>query len=291
MELTVAAIAMHELKNQIVLLDSNMVEQKIFEYEIPDGTGQVVVTIDVDKDGVIYDMQHLDSLKLDYTPDSVVFPFNQLQYNTYYDPPVAQVVTQDAWIYVTDMDGWYKHTRFRTEIERFFNRHNFVTVDASGHIKIGEDIVGQMNGDVGTGTFTINTEYVFREKTFLQYVTMWNTTYTNFADRVYALDELLNGTMKHNIECQFELQRVTTEEGAEAYEITYTGTGTYLLEATVINYWGVEFHSSAEIINPPHLTEDDFATGNISGGGDVSLYYKTLFIPHIQTTQPEEQSE
>ena len=100
MELTVAAIAMHELKNQIVLLDSNMVEQKIFEYEIPDGTGQVVVTIDVDKDGVIYDMQHLDSLKLDYTPDSVVFPFNQLQYNTYYDPPVAQVVTQDAWIYV-----------------------------------------------------------------------------------------------------------------------------------------------------------------------------------------------
>ena len=64
--------------------------------------------------------------------------------------------------------------RFCTEVERFFNRHDFITADSTGNFTIGDDIVGKLKGDTASGTFIINTDYKYFVQTPQQWCNKWN---------------------------------------------------------------------------------------------------------------------
>ena len=86
--------------------------------------------------------------------------------------------------------------------------------------------------------------------------------------RLYRLNNLLNGTIKHKIDCEFHLVR----NEAGSYTVTFTGSGTFhfsgenvaLIENMDRSAWGSENQ---------HITSDDVSTGITETDGKVSLRY------------------
>ena len=158
-------------------------------------------------------------------------------------------------------------------MERFFNRHDFITVDSLGNYTIGDDILGKFTGDTASGKFVINTEHKFFVKTFQQFIDTWNNPKKNKNDRT---DLLLNGSVKHQIACKYNIKRIKVEDHYE-YEIYYIGEGAFDLTARHINYFGKAIDWVAlftENVYPP-LDAYDLGVGTSSVGGDVKLEYKT----------------
>jgi len=88
--------------------------------------------------------------------------------------------------------------------------------------------------------------------------------------------ELLNGSVKHQIVCQYTIKRRQVEEDAYEYDITYTGEGAFDFTARYVNHYGVVIDWLSEVGGLTQtLTMDDIGIGTDSKGGDVTLEYKT----------------
>jgi len=264
--LTALAIVVHKLKPKMVLLNTNMVEQKTFDFEIPNGTNQVIVTIDIDKGGVEIEVPELKNLRLEYDPASIE------TFYTWAGTWNGGTVTHDGTrpeTYVLLDNSLNKKARFQTEIERFFKQHDFIYEDAYGHIKIGNDIMGNMENGQYKGTFTIDVTHPFTERTVAEYVEDFNK---GDFDNIDLLLNLLNGTIRHTIDCQFT---VTPDPDGEGYTVSYTGEGIYDFTAEVVDRVdGVDFDNLG---NTQHVTVDQITTREVTQIGTVTLQYSLRF--------------
>ena len=160
-----------------------------------------------------------------------------------------------------------KKAHFQTEIEKFFKQHDFIVVDQFGNIQIGDNIVGKFEGEEGKGSFTINTIHKFTERTIPEYVEAFNKV--DFGS-IEMLLNLLDGTIEHKIDCQFTLTRIPN---SEEYAVSYTGQGTYLFKANIVDIVeGVDFDNLG---NPQHVVKEQIHTREVSQEGSVTLKYTT----------------
>ena len=272
---TVYSLLQNEMPFKVVLIDPKGIERKTWDFTISEHTGKRGFRVDLANSGVEVEAPKLSDLQLTYDPDHVDTPMTLDGYYYEYDSENNLVKRpmqlQQQWQIKFD-NSYNKRARFQYELEKFFKKHDFVTVDGAGHVKIGDDIVGTMTGNEGTGKFTINTTHQFVEKTKEEFVQSFNKLFGNGSDFtmefLYRLNNLLNGTIKQKIDCEFHLVR----NEAGSYTVTFTGSGTFnfsgeivaLIENMDMSAWGRENQS---------ITVDDVSTGITETDGKVSLRY------------------
>ncbi len=264
---TTYALVRNMVPFKLTLYDKKGLPEKEYSFQL-DGTVDRIIDIDLAQ-GVKVETNRIENLKLTYTPPSVmVYSSGYDMLDQYSDSITGEVV------YMSDTINFYKNkVRWCTEVERFFNRHDFITVDSLGNFTIGDDIAGKFVGDSASGQFVINTDYRFFIKTLQQFVDDWNNPKIYYQDRVR---ELLNGSVKHQIACKYTIKRVEVEDHFE-YNITYTGEGAFDLTARHINHYNKAIDWQGLFVDKafPSLDIYDVGAGTNSVGGDVTLEYKT----------------
>lgn len=282
---TVFALTQNKMKCQVTLKNPNDVEQKTFDFQIPDGTGRIYINIDLAEGGTVIEVPRLENLKLEYDPAQIETEYtwagmetvNEYDMNgnlvgstrVYHESPVGVYVLLDDGMKMN------KNARFQKEVERFFKLHDYIRVDEMGNIFIGEDIIGKLDegGKTATGTFTINTTNSFVEKTPEQFCTCFNKP--GMADLVYQMYNLLGGTIDHSITCQYTLTRQNAN--SKEFDITYTGEGTYTFRAEI-----VDRVDNMNFDNYPGgsqtITVDDITTREVQTEGRVTLNYTTKLL-------------
>ena len=282
---TVFALTQNKMKCQVTLKNPNDVEQKTFDFQIPDGTGRIYINIDLAEGGVVIEVPRLENLKLEYDPAQIETEYtwagmetvNEYDMNgnlvgstrVYHESPVGVYVLLD------DATKMNKNARFQKEVERFFKLHDYIRVDEMGNIFIGEDIIGKLDegGKTATGTFTINTTNSFVEKTPEQFCTWFNKP--GMDNLVYQMYNLLGGTIDHSITCQYTLTR--QDGNSKEFDITYTGEGTYTFRAEI-----VDRVDNMNFDNYPGgsqtITVDDITTREVQTEGRVTLNYTTKLL-------------
>lgn len=270
---TVYALLQNEMPFKVVLVDRKGIERKTWDFQISEHTGKRGFKIDLAKSGVEVEAPKLMDLQLTYEPDHVEMPmtFDGIYYYLDTEKNLVKKPMQNVQEWNLYLDNRFnKRARFQKEIEKFFKRHDFITVDDAGHVKIGDDIIGTMTGNEGTGTFTIETTNKFVEKTKAEFVQGFNKAFSTGSgwDIAYGINNLLNGTIKHKIDCEFHLVR--NEDGS--YTVTFTGSGTFdfngenviLIENLDWSAWTKENQS---------ITVDDVSTGITEAEGTMKLQY------------------
>lgn len=274
---TIFSLLHNEIPFKVVLCDLDGVEKKSWSFTISEKTGKRLGKIDLATGGVQVEAPKLNNLQLTYDPSIVAMPLtlDGYVYDYGYDSEVVKKPYTGDTAPECRLDNTFnKRARFQTEIEKFFNRHDFVTIDLAGNIKIGDDIVGKMTGNEGTGKFTINTTHQFVDKTKEEFVQGVNNLFGGQGS-VLGLVNLLNGTIAHKIDCEFTLVR--NDDGG--YTITYTGIGTYTFEAEVVSLienWNYTAFQNSE---NQKITVEDISTGIVNGEGGVSLNYTVTLNP------------
>ena len=267
---TTYALVRNMMPFQITLFDENDEPEKVFDFQLDGVSEKTIIKIDPAKQGVKADTKHLDDLKLDYTPDSVEFIWSGYDLMDQYEPEWGSEL-----VYMDDKKNFYREkVRWCTELERYFNRHDFITVDSlTGNFTIGDDITGKLVGDSASGKFTINTDYKFLIQTAQQWLSKWNNPNVAAFEK---LQRILNGSVKHQIACKYTLKRKQVEDHYE-YDVTYTGEGLWDITARYINYIGkaIDFIALIQDGDNQILTMDEIGVGTDSKGGDVKLEYKT----------------
>lgn len=267
---TTYALVRNMMPFQITLFDENGVPEKVFDFQLDGVADKTIIDIDLATQGIKADMMPIEGLELDYTPDSVLLYTGSYDLLDQYDDQLTGEL-----VYMDEKKNLYRNkVRWCTELDRFFNRHDFITVDSlSGNFTIGDDIAGKLVGDSASGTFTINTDYRFFIQTAQQWLDNWNNKNVKYYDKLL---KLLNGSVKHQLTCQYVLKRKWVDDHYE-YDITYTGEGVWDITPRYITYVGKTIDWSAVVTedDAPVLTMDDIGVGTASKGGEVTLEYKT----------------
>lgn len=267
---TTYALVRNMMPFQITLFDEHGVPEKVFDFQLDGVADKTIIDIDPATQGVKADMMPIEGLELDYTPDSVLLYTGSYDLLDQYDDQLTGEL-----VYMDEKKNLYRNkVRWCTELDRFFNRHDFITVDSlSGNFTIGDDIAGKLVGDSATGKFTINTDYKFFIQTAQQWLDNWNNKKVKYYDKLL---KLLNGSVKHQLTCQYVLKRKWVDDHYE-YDITYTGEGVWDITPRYITYVGKTIDWSAVVTedDAPVLTMDDIGVGTASKGGEVTLEYKT----------------
>jgi len=272
------SLMQNKMKPQLTLYNEEDVEQKTYSFSIPDGTGAAYVNIDLATDGVEVEAPKLKGLELTYNPNKIETPWT-MSGTLYYEDLEGNLVsepyrTEDGVGVSIALDGTFcQNARFQHEIEKFFKRHDFITVDNSGNITIGGDIVGKMNGHEGTGKFTIKTSYPFVEKTVEESALRFSSG--DKYDMAEKMLSLLNGTLQHKISGTFTV----TRNHGDTYTVSYTGEGTYTLDAEVfdnVDGWKWYEGGNAEtLFDNVKILPEGITTKKITAEGDVTLKYTT----------------
>ncbi len=268
---TVYALLQNEMPFKVTLIDPKGIERKTWSFQISENTGKRVIRVDLAKSGVEVEAPKLSDLKLTYEPAFVPLPMTLDGYTYQYDSD--NNLTKIPWqgqpaMNVMLDNSFIKRARFQYEIEKFFKNHDFITVDGAGHVKIGDDIIGTMTGNEGTGTFTINTSHKFVEKTKEEFVQGFNKVFGKEGD-ILGFINLLNGTIKHKIDCEFHLVR--NEDNS--YTVTFTGNGTFNFSAENVALIENYDFSYLEHGENQKITIDDISTGITEAEGKVTLNY------------------
>ena len=265
---TTYALVRNMVPFKLILFDEKGLQAKEFEFQL-DGTADRIIDIDLATQGVKVETDTIENLKLTYTPPSVlIYASGYDMLDQYSDSITGEVV------YMSDSLNFYREkVRWCTEVERFFNRHDFITVDTLGNFTIGDDIAGKFVGDTASGKFVINTDYKFFVKTLQQFIDTWNNSKIDDFDR---LEEILNGSVKHQIACKYTIKRVEVEDHYE-YEVIYTGEGAFDMTVRHINHYNKAIDWQSLFVDNafPSLDTYDVGVGTSSVGGDVTLEYKT----------------
>lgn len=262
------SIITNKVKCSLTLVNPEGEDINKYDFKIPAGTGKILIDIDLATAGTAIDAPHLEGLELQYDP--AIIESSYTMDGTFSGATQSHSTTPNAFIALDNT--FNQKARFQTELERFFKRHSFITVDASGHIKIGDDIVGEFenNGLEGHGTFTIDTTSSFEEKTIDSYAAAWASVKDD-TDMTYLFYNLLDGNIRHIIECSFTVTR--SQDGKE-YKIDYSGMGTYIFTANVVDHVsGIDYDEFPYSVK---LTSDDITTRQINSEGTVQLSYTKL---------------
>jgi hypothetical protein len=260
------ALILNDMPTRLTLIDPKGKEVADYPFEIANKKGKQIIDIDLSKGGVEVENPHMDGLELQYDPVSVDATYD---WYGYFDGKYTRVGGIEMPIPLDN--SLNKRAHFEKEIERFLSRHEFITVDASGNFKIGDDIVGQFenNGLEGKGKFVIDSNNPFVEKTKEQFVKDFNTT--GQKDDILTLYNLLNGTIRHKMEGEIKITRESVN--AKEYEVTYTGSGTYSFEAEVVDR--VDNYEYEGLFEQQNIKGDDVTIRQVEQEGNVTLKYTT----------------
>lgn len=298
---SIFALTSNNIKPQLVLLDKYGDEMNAYDYVIDSDKSRVIFDFDLAQDGKSVIAKK--NFQLSYNPQKIDLSIGCDYFYTYIalvygkETTVLEHDTMDLWIpmcidYETNHVGqpdiplddggiipandWgpIKNTRFETEIEKFFGQ--LETIDFRyGTVKIGDNITGDWNEDTqeGAGKFTIHTTYPFVENTKAEFIRCWNNAHSD--DKI----TLLNGTMKHDIDCQFTIRRFDDS----CYEMTVIGEGDFRIEGEKISWLKNLDGDSVKICHGEGFTlnmswcilenPDDVVTSNFSDQGTVKLNY------------------
>ncbi|MBR1463882.1 MAG: C10 family peptidase [Prevotella sp.] len=264
------ALIVHDIPTRLTLIDPNGKEVADYPFNISNKKGKQIIEIDLSTGGVEVENPHLKGLELAYDPAEVDATYD---WYGYFDGKYMRVGGIGMPIPLNNT--FNKRANFQLAVEKLLNRHNFITVDASGNFKIGDDITGQFenNGLEGTAKFVIDTNNQFVEKTKEQFIKDFNST--GQKDDILTLYNLLNGTINHKIEGEVKITRESVN--AKEYDVTYTGSGTYSFEAEVVDR--VDNYQYEGLLKEQNLTSDDFTTRSVEQEGKVTLKYSTKITP------------
>ena len=264
------ALIVHDIPTRLTLIDPKGKEVADYPFTISNKTGKQVIEIDLSTGGVEVENPHLDGLELQYDPAEADATYD---WYGYFDGKYMRVGGPEMPIPLNN--SFNKRANFQLAVEKLLNRHNFVTVDASGNFKIGDDITGQFenNGLEGTAKFVIDTSNPFVEKTKEQFVKDFNKY--NSKEDFLTLYNLLNGTIAHKMECEVKITRESVD--AKEYDVTYVGSGSYTFEAEVIDR--VDNYQYEGFLKEQNLSSDDFTTRKVEQEGKVMLKYSTKITP------------
>ena len=257
------ALIVHDIPTRLTLIDPKGKEVADYPFEITNKKGVQIIEIDLSTGGVEVENPNLDGLELIYEPNSV---------ECYSEDHPEKAIYPITRIYFDNSNN--KKARFETEIEKFFCRHEFITVDELGNFKIGDDIVGKFenNGLEGSGSFTLNTNYQFKEQNISDCLKVFNSP--NWFSEHFEVFRPFNGTLEHKVKCEFTITRTSVD--SKEYEITYTGEGTYSLQTEVIEYiTGVVIADNLENSPTPNISAEDIHTTPITADGTFKLKYTT----------------
>lgn len=265
----------NQMRCNLTLLNTDGEEECTYDFTVPHAKGKVHCHVDLAAGGVEVEAPHLN-LELAYDPAAVEWEVSVGYENNQFEGGFYGA----SWDESVPLDNSQnKKARFQKELERFFNQHNFITVDESGNFKIGDDISGVFadNGLTATGKFTINVSNDFIEQTPEQFVSHFNTKKKHLYELVLT-GFLLNGSIQHKIECEYTVTRASVN--SKEYDVTYKGTGTYALLANVVSrvtgydidplLYGDSKTPVEQIIAVENLT-----TKEITGEGAVNLKFST----------------
>lgn len=257
------ALIVHDIPTRLTLIDPKGKEVADYPFEITNKKGKQIIDIDLSTGGVEVENPNLDGLELIYEPNSVEY---------YSEDHPEKAIYPITRIYFDNSNN--KKARFETEIEKFFCRHEFITVDELGNFKIGDDIVGKFenNGLEGSGSFTLNTKYQFKEQNISDCLKVFNSP--NWFSEHFEVFRPFNGTLEHKVKCEFTITRTSVD--SKEYEITYTGEGTYSLQTEVLEYiTGVVIADNLENSPTPNISAEDIHTTPITADGTFKLKYTT----------------
>lgn len=266
----------NQMRCNLTLLNTDDEEESTYDFTVPHAKGKVHCDVDLADGGVEVEAPHLN-LELAYDPAvvewevSVGYENNQFYEGGFYGMYWDESVPLD--------NSLNKKARFQKELERFFNQHNFITVDESGNYKIGDDISGVFayNGLTATGKFTINVSNDFIEQTPEQFVSHFNTKKKHLYELVLT-GFLLNGTIQYQIECEYTITRASVD--SKEYDVTYKGTGTYALLADVVSrVTGYDIdpllYGDGKTPVEQAVAVENLITKEITTDGTVTLKYST----------------
>lgn len=264
------ALIVHDIPTRLTLIDPNGKEVADYPFNISNKKGKQIIEIDLSTGGVEVENPHLKGLELAYDPAEVDATYH---WYGYLDGKYMRVSGPEMPIPLDN--SFNKKANFQLAVEKFLNRHEFITVDASGNFKIGDDISGKFenNGLEGTAKFVIDTNNPFVEKTKEQFVKDFNKY--NSKEDFLTLYNLLNGTISHKIEVEVKVTRESVN--AKEYDITFAGSGTYSFEAEIISQ--VDNYQYEGLLKEQNLTSDDFTTRSVEQEGKVTLKYSTKITP------------
>ena len=257
------ALILNDMPTRLTLIDPKGKEVADYPFEITNKKGKQIIDIDLSTGGVEVENPNLDGLELIYEPNSVEY---------YSEDHPEKAIYPITRIYFDNSNN--KKARFETEIEKFFCRHEFITVDELGNFKIGDDIVGKFenNGLEGSGSFTLNTNYQFKEQNISDCIKVFNSP--NWFSEHFEVFRPFNGTLEHKVKCEFTITRTSVD--SKEYEITYTGEGTYSLQTEVLEYiTGVVIADNLENSPTPNISAEDIHTTPITADGTFKLKYTT----------------
>ena len=262
LELTKYALVKYNINCKFVLVDDRDISQRIYSYRVPVGNGKFSGKLDLVSGGTEVEAPELKGLELEYDPLTVPADITQMG-TCNKGQEYSESRTEGICVFLNN--AFNKKARFQTEIEKFFKQHDFIVVDQYGNIKIGDDIVGKMEGDEGKGNFTINTTYQFVEKTIPEFVELYNKYWGDM------FLNLLDGTIEHKIMGQFTVSRIP---GSEEYSVSYIGEGTYSFKANVVDIIeGLDF--DVNILGQQHVIPEQVHAHEVTQEGAVRLKYVT----------------
>lgn len=265
------ALIVHDIPTRLTLIDPDGKEVADYTFDISNKKGRQVIEIDLSTGGIEVENPHLDGLELAYDPAEVDATY---EWYGYFDGKYMRLANPEMPIPLNN--SFNKRANFQLAVEKLLNRHDFITVDASGNFKIGDDITGQFenNGLEGTAKFVIDTNNPFVEKTKEQFIKDFNK-YNSKEDYILTFYNLLNGTISHKIEGEVKITRESVN--AKEYDVTYIGSGTYSFEAEIIDR--VDNYLYEGLFKEQNLTSDDFTTRKVEQEGQVMLKYSTKITP------------
>lgn len=265
--LTEYALIKNKTRLELTLVNAEDVDQRTFSFTIPEGSGKVMVDIDLATGGIEIEAPRLKNLTLSYDPSTIEGILFLAGKNNF---GMNDEIDYETTIYLDNtLNNVLYKSRFQTEIEKFFKRHDFIVVDPSGNIRIGDDIIGKFDGDEGKGRFTIKTSYPFEEKTIDQYRDIINSG--DNLSVFLALHSLISGTMEHEIDCGFT---VTRDANGEGYDVRFEGSGTFKFRAEVVDR--IKNLDLTQIPNGVHnVLKSEISTTQKEVEGKVTLTYTT----------------
>lgn len=265
--LTEYALIKNKTRLELTLVNAEDVDQRTFSFTIPEGSGKVMVDIDLATGGIEIEAPRLKNLTLSYDPSTIEGILFLAGKNNF---GMNDEIDYETTIYLDNtLNNVLYKSRFQTEIEKFFKRHDFIVVDPSGNIRIGDDIIGKFEGNEGKGRFTIKTSYPFEEKTIDQYRDIINSG--DNLSVFLALHSLISGTMEHEIDCGFT---VTRDANGEGYDVRFEGSGTFKFRAEVVDR--IKNLDLTQIPDGVHnVLKSEISTTQKEVEGKVTLTYTT----------------
>lgn len=259
--------------NKVCLYGRDSIEKQAYEFSIPafEGRKEIIIDIDLATAGVEVEYPVLKNLQLTYTPDQYAWNVNALGWYN------QEKVEDDDWPMYIEFESYAAknyHFRWQAEIEKFFAKCDNLVIMSDGTMKIGKDIVGVYDKDTqtGAGSFVLDTSYNFVEQTLEQFESRYNTNASTF-NYWTVLNGLLNGNIKHRINCNYSL---TYDSEQNIYYVDYQGTGIYAVKANVVSRLeGINYQTWPYYIKGVKATESK----EITCDGDVTLKYTTKIVP------------